>query len=143
MAPSMAPAPTNRWISSMKRIILPSESFISFKTAFNLSSNSPRYLAPAIRAPISRDHIVFPFRLFGTSPLIIRVASPSIMAVLPTPGTPTKTGLFLVFLDSILVILRISSSRPIMGSIFPSLASLVISRPYFSRTFCKFSSNGF
>ena len=80
------------------------------------------------------------FRLLGTSPFIIRVASPSIMAVLPTPGTPTKTGLFLVFLERILVILRISSSRPITGSIFPSLAYLVISLPYFSRTFFRFSS---
>ena len=104
-------------------MIFPSESFISFKTAFNLSSNSPRYLAPAIKAPISNDQIVLSFKLFGISPLIILVASPSIMAVLPTPGTPTRTGLFLVFLDNILVILRISSSLPMTGSILPSLAS--------------------
>ena len=32
----------------------------------------------------------------GTSPLTMRCASPSTMAVLPTPGSPISTGLFLV-----------------------------------------------
>ena len=41
--------------------------------------------------------------------------------------------------DKILVILLISSSLPITGSTFPSLTFLVISRPYFSNTFSKFS----
>lgn len=31
-----------------------------------------------------------------TSPLIIRCAKPSTIAVLPTPGSPISTGLFLV-----------------------------------------------
>ena len=123
-------------------MISPSESFTSFRTAFNLSSNSPRYLAPATKAPISNSQILLFFKLLGTSPLIILVASPSTIAVLPTPGSPINTGLFLVFLDNILVILLISSSRPITGSIFPSLAALVISRPYFSNGFCRFSSYG-
>ena len=142
IAPSMAPAPTIMCISSINIMMLPSDSFTSLRTAFNLSSNSPRYLAPATRAPISSSHTVLSFKLFGTSPLIILVASPSTIAVLPTPGSPINTGLFFVFLDSILVILLISSSRPITGSIFPSLAACVISRPYFSNGFCKFSSYG-
>ncbi len=32
----------------------------------------------------------------GTSPSTIRWASPSAMAVLPTPGSPMSTGLFFV-----------------------------------------------
>ena len=36
------------------------------------------------------------FRLSGTSPLTMRRARPSTMAVLPTPGSPISTGLFLV-----------------------------------------------
>ena len=32
----------------------------------------------------------------GTSPLAMRSASPSAIAVLPTPGSPISTGLFLV-----------------------------------------------
>jgi hypothetical protein len=32
----------------------------------------------------------------GTSPLTMRSAKPSAMAVFPTPGSPIKTGLFLV-----------------------------------------------
>ena len=55
----------------------------------------------------------------GTSPLTIRWASPSTMAVLPTPGSPISTGLFLVRRDSTCITRRISSSRPITGSSFP------------------------
>ena len=36
------------------------------------------------------------FRLSGTSASTIRRASPSAMAVLPTPGSPISTGLFFV-----------------------------------------------
>ena len=117
----------------------PSLFLISFKTFLSLSSNSPRYLAPAIKDAISSSQIVLSFKLDGTSPLIILNASPSTMAVFPTPGSPIRTGLFFVFLDNTLVILRISSSRPITGSILPALASAVISRPYFSRTFSSCS----
>lgn len=71
IAPSDLPRPKRLWISSMKRIILPSASVTSFKTPFKRSSNSPlhhkskpisvlsphrfqpfttyRYLAPATR----------------------------------------------------------------------------------------------
>ena len=143
IAPSAAPLPTIIWISSINMMISPSESFISFKTALSLSSNSPRYLAPATRAPMSNSQIVLFFKLLGTSPLTILWARPSTIAVLPTPASPIKTGLFFVFLDKILVILLISSSRPITGSILPSFTDLTISRPYFSRTFSKFSWYGF
>ena len=100
----------------------PSLPATSFTTAFNLSSNSPLYLAPAINCPISNANIIFDFKFSGTSPFTIRMAKPSAMAVLPTPGSPTKMGLFLLLLDKICRVLLISSSRPITGSSFPALA---------------------
>ena len=44
--------------SSMNKMICPSDSRTSFRTALSRSSNSPRYLAPATSAPISREKIV-------------------------------------------------------------------------------------
>lgn len=75
----------------------PSLFLTSSRTAFRRSSNSPRYFAPATRAPISREKMVLSFRLSGTSPLAIRWARPSTTAVLPTPGSPIRTGLFLSY----------------------------------------------
>ena len=131
--PSAAPAPTIVWISSMKRMILPSLSFTSCRTAFRRSSNSPLYLAPATKDPISRLKIVLSFRPSGTSPFTILCARPSTTAVLPTPGSPISTGLFLVFRDRIRMAFRISASRPMTGSSFWSLAFSTRSCPYFSR----------
>ena len=116
IAPSVLPAPTIVWISSINSINLPSLFWTSLSTAFNLSSNSPLYLAPAINEPISNENITLSFNPSGTSPLTILCARPSTIAVLPTPGSPIKTGLFLVLLESILTVLLISSSLPITGS---------------------------
>ena len=123
----------------MNIIISPLLSFTSFKTAFKRSSNSPRYFAPATKAPKSSSQIRLFFKLPGTSPLMIRCARPSTIAVLPTPGSPIKTGLFFVFRDKIRIIFRTSSSRPITGSTLLSATFFVISRPYFSKTFFKLS----
>ena len=131
IAPSVLPAPTIVCSSSIKRIILPSLFLTSFRTAFSLSSNSPRNFAPAIREPISREKMVLSFRLLGTSSFTIRCARPSAMAVLPTPGSPIRTGLFFVFLDRIRMTFLISSSRPITGSSFLLLAFSTRSVPYF------------
>ena len=68
----------------------------SFSTALSRSSNSPRYLAPAISAPMSSATMRLSFSPSGTSPRTMRWARPSTMAVLPTPGSPISTGLFLV-----------------------------------------------
>ncbi len=73
------------------------------------------------------------FRASGTSPSMIFLAKPSTMAVLPVPGSPTRTGLFLVRLERIWVMRRISSSRPMTGSILPCWASWVKSWVYFSK----------
>ena len=131
-APSAAPAPTIVCNSSMKRMISPSDAVISCSTALRRSSNSPRYFAPAMSAPTSSAHTRLPLSPSGTSPATIRCASPSAIAVLPTPGSPISTGLFLVRRDSTWITRRISSSRPITGSSFPASASAVRSRPYFS-----------
>ena len=72
------------------------------------------------------------FKPSGTSPFTMRCANPSATAVLPTPGSPIKTGLFLLRLSRICMMRRISSSRPITGSSLPSLARRVKSVPNFS-----------
>src|SRR6185437_6620881 len=88
-------------------------------------------LRPATSAPRSRAKTVLSRRPSGTSPLLNRYASPSTIAVLPTPGSPISTGLFLVLRDRIWMVRRISESRPITGSSRPAAASATRSRPYF------------
>ena len=112
-------------------MVRPSSCDNSFNTAFNRSSKSPRYLAPANKAAMSKDKTFLPFRLSGTSPLTIRCAKPSIIAVLPTPGSPIKTGLFLVRRIKTWMTRRISSSRPMTGSSLPNAARSVRSTVYF------------
>ena len=63
----------------------------------------------------------------------MRWASPSTIAVLPTPASPISTGLFLPRRERTSMVCSISSSRPITGSIRPCRASSVRSRPYLSR----------
>ncbi len=116
----------------MNVTIWPSESLISFSTALSRSSNSPRYFAPATIAARSRAISRLSRSESGTSPSTIRWARPSTTAVLPTPGSPISTGLFLVRRDSTWTTRRISASRPITGSSLPSRAAAVRSTPYFS-----------
>ena len=99
IAPSALPAPTSVCISSMNKIMPPAAAVTSESTAFKRSSNSPRNLAPAITEPISSASSFLSFKDSGTSPLMMRSAKPSAMAVLPTPGSPIKTGLFFVRRD--------------------------------------------
>ena len=94
-APSAAPAPTIVCSSSMKVTISPSESAISFRTAFRRSSNSPRYFAPAIIAPMSSAISRLFFSDSGTSPSTIRCARPSTIAVLPDTGLADQDGVVL------------------------------------------------
>ena len=127
-----APAPTTVWSSSMKVMICPPASLISSSTALSRSSNSPRYFAPASIAARSSESSRRPLSESGTSPSTIRWASPSTTAVLPTPGSPIRTGLFLVRRDSTWITRRISASRPITGSSRPSSAAWVRSTENFS-----------
>src|SRR5713101_5202138 len=130
--PSAAPAPTSVCNSSMNRIICPSDCDISFSTAFRRSSNSPRNFAPATNAAKSRATSRLVFNTSGTSPETMRCAKPSAIAVLPTPGSPIRTGLFLVRRARICITRRISSSRPMTGSSFCRRANSVRSRAYLS-----------
>ena len=61
----------------------------------------------------------------GTSRLTIFWAKPSAIAVFPTPGSPTKTGLFLVRRLKIWIKRRTSVPRPTTGSKLCSRANLV------------------
>ena len=103
-------------------MIFPS-SFTSLITRFTRSSKSPRYFDPATIAGRSRERI----RLDATGPTIspatIFCASASAMLVLPTPGSPTRHGLFFVRLLKICTIRLISSARPMIGSSLPILAA--------------------
>ena len=56
------------------------------------------------------------------------LGQPSTIAVLPTPGSPMSTGLFLVRRESTWMTRRISSSRPMTGSSLPLRAGSVRSR---------------
>ena len=107
----------------------PCASETSPSTDFRRSSNSPRYLAPAIRAPMSSEITRRSRSDSGTSPETMRWASPSTIAVLPTPGSPISTGLFFLLRESTWITRRISSSRPITGSSSPCSAASVRSVP--------------
>ena len=65
-------------------------------TALKRSSKSPRNRVPASSAAgVEREDLRALRALSGTSSCSSRVASPSAIAVLPTPASPTNTGLFL------------------------------------------------
>ncbi|KAL7459344.1 hypothetical protein ACHAWC_011279 [Mediolabrus comicus] len=121
IAPSVLPAPSTRCTSSTKRMIFPS--------AFLHSSNTA---PPATKAPMSSVRSATSFRVNGTSPCNILFASPSMTAVFPTPGSPTKQALFLLRRHNIWIMRLISSSLPITGSNLPSSAAFTRSIPYFS-----------
>ena len=126
-APSAEPAPTMVCSSSMKRITLPSF-FTSSMVFLMRSSNSPRYLVPATMPDRSSDRTFLSSSSSGTSAAAMRWARPSAMAVLPTPGSPIRTGLFLVRRERIWMTRWISFSRPMTGSSLPWRAASVRSR---------------
>ena len=96
------------------------------------SSNSPRYLVPATSEPMSRVSTRLLSSVSGTSPATIRWARPSAMAVLPTPGSPIRAGLFFVRLERIWMTRSISFSLPMTGSSFPARAASVRLMPSWS-----------
>src|SRR6266508_4121265 len=130
-APSAAPAPTSICISSMKRMQLPAP-LSSSMTFFRRSSNSPRYLVPATSEPMSSVTRRRLRSISGTSLRMMRWASASTMAVLPTPGSPIRTGLFLVRRERICTTRSISFSRPMTGSSLLARAAAVRSMPSWS-----------
>ena len=106
----------------------------SFITAFILSSNWPRYFVPATSAARSSVTTRLSWRTRETFFWTMRLARPSAIAVLPTPGSPMRTGLFFFLRLNTWATRSISFSRPTTGSSFPSMASFVRSRPKLSRT---------
>ena len=124
LSPPVEPAPKIWWISSKKRMILPA-SLTSLTKFWIFSSKAPRYCVPASNPEISIEITSLFLILAGTSPLTIACAKPSTTAVLPTPASPTRTGLFLVRRAKISAVSWISLFRPITGSRLPCLASSV------------------
>src|SRR5512135_2407773 len=70
----------------------------------------------------------------GTSPAAMRCASPSTIAVLPTPALPTSAGLFLLARSRMSTTRAISASRQRTGSRSPRRARAVRSTPTRSST---------
>ena len=136
---SCPPAQIIVWTSSIKRMMLFEGSTASSRIDFILASNSPRYLVPATKVPISKRKRRFPLSLSGTFHSLILWANPSTIAVLPTHGSQMSRGLFFVLRRSVYITWSISFSRQIIGSIKPFLHSLVKSVPKYS-IFSFFSS---
>ena len=122
--PEVAPAPTTVWISSMNRIAS-RRSRSAPITPLMRSSKSPRNRVPASSEPRSRAMMRISRNIAGTSPVTMRLAIPSTIAVLPTPASPTSTGLFLCRRPRICRARSTSVPRPISGSKAPSAARAV------------------
>mmetsp|Transcript_12292 Transcript_12292/g.45771 ORF Transcript_12292/g.45771 Transcript_12292/m.45771 type:complete len:296 (-) Transcript_12292:558-1445(-) len=116
-----APDPTNVCTSSMTKTTSP-RCLISSTRPVTRCSSSPRSFAPAMSNPTSRETTFLCARKSGTSPLAMRNANPSAIAVLPTPGSPSKIGLFLDRRAKICTTRSTSVSRPITGSTVPARA---------------------
>src|SRR5580658_6295959 len=127
-APSAAPAPTSVCNSSMKSTTSRALRLTSSRIRFTRPSNSPRYFVPATNGPRESASTRLLRNDVGTLPATMRWASPSTIAVLPTPGSPTSTGLFLLRRARIETKRSISSSRPTTGSSLPARANSVRSR---------------
>ncbi len=119
--PSAPPAPIIVCASSMNRMMGVGELRTSSITCFSRFSNSPFTPAPACRRPMSRLRRVTFLSGSGTSPSAMRCAKPSTTAVLPTPASPVRIGLFCRRRVRMSMIWRISKSRPRTGSILPAL----------------------
>ena len=65
-------------------------------TDLRRASNSPRYFDPEVKRLRSKTATMLSCIRGGTAFCIIRTANPSAIAVLPTPASPSKTGLFFV-----------------------------------------------
>ena len=131
--PLAPPAPTMVWISSMNKITSGDFSS-SFITAFMRSSNWPRYFVPATNEATSRVTMRLLKSTRDTFFSMMRKARPSAMALLPTPGSPMRMGLFFFRRLKIWDTRSISFWRPTIGSKRPSSAIFVKSRPKLSNT---------
>ena len=130
--PGALPAPIMVWISSMKRMI----SRWDLSSSMSLrrrSSNCPRYCVPATIEAISNVTMRLFINRWGTWFFTISWAKPSTRALLPTPGSPIKIGLFFLRRVRICATRWISLWRPTIGSNQPCAAACVRSCPNLSR----------
>ncbi len=79
------------------------------------SRTRPSCCAPACSRPTSSARSDTSLSGGGTSPAAMRSAKPSTTAVLPTPASPVRIGLFCRRRIRMSMIWRISSSRPTIG----------------------------
>ena len=124
LLPPVAPAPFIVCASSINSIQFFFDSSAAI-ISFSFSSNSPLYFDPASKLPISNPHTSNFSKNFGTVLSLILIASPSAIAVLPTPGSPTISTLLLKRFANTVIISSNSASRPITGSNLSSFASLL------------------
>ena len=133
MEPGVAPAPIMVCISSMK-MMMSGFCSNSLTSIFMRSSNCPRYLVPAttpVMSSVTRRLLKSMGEQWREA---IICASPSTMALLPTPGSPMRMGLFFLRRPRISMTRCISAVRPTQGSSFDSRACWVRSVPKLSST---------
>ena len=111
-APSAAPAPTSMCSSSMNRIAVVRVAHLLDDLLQALLELTAILRARDERADVERQQALARAAVSGTSPATIRWASPSTIAVLPTPGSPISTGLFFVRRDRIWMTRSISVLAP-------------------------------
>ena len=133
MEPGVEPAPMRVCISSMK-MMTSGFCSISFIRARIRSSNCPRYFVPATTPVRSSVTTRLLKRIGDVRRFTMSCASPSTMALFPTPGSPMSIGLFFLRRLNISLTLCISFSRPTTGSSLPSAAAFVRSVPKLSST---------
>ena len=131
--PGVEPAPMRVCISSMK-MMTSGFCSISLMSARMRSSNCPRYFVPATTPVKSRVTTRLLKRIGDVIRFTMSCASPSTIALLPTPGSPMRIGLFFFRLPNISLTRCISFSRPTTGSSLPSAAAFVRSVPKLSST---------
>src|SRR5215203_1040585 len=125
--PLALPCPIRLCISSTNSSTSPA-ALVSATRARRRSSYWPRYVVPARSATESSDSRRKSRMATGTVPAAMRCASPSAMAVLPTPAAPTSAGLFFPCRRRMSIVRAISSSRQRTVSRRPARASVVRSR---------------
>ncbi len=137
------PAPMMVWISSMKTTTRPPALRTSSLMPRSFSEKAPRSCVPATTPAMSISTSTRPARAGPDrgvasprapasprpAPSRSLCAIPSTMAVLPTPGSPMRSGLFVRRLPRTSIASSTSRSRPTSGSSFPAAASSVRFRP--------------
>ncbi len=118
------PAPMTVWISSMKTTTRPSARRTSSWMPRSFSEKEPRSWVPESTLAMSSSTSTR-----GSPWASIRWATPSTMAVLPTPASPTRSGLLVRRFPRTSRVCSTSISRPTSGSSRPAAASSVRLRP--------------